>query len=94
MSLKIDQHENSDKAHLEAENLPLSIEQPDVLRTGLDTSALQTIRLGPSMKDKRREMLNNVATQYGIGAAIRRQADLKLVEQYHRYVQLSLVETL
>ena len=78
---------NASKSIVETENLPLALEQPDVLRSGLhETGALRTIPMGPSATDRRQEMLRHVATQYGIGAAIRRQADLKVVEQYHRYV--------
>ena len=72
------------QAPLETDSLPLSIEQPDVLRTGLTAGVARTLNAEPTYKEKRTEMLRNVAGQYGIGAAIRRQADLKIVEQFHR----------
>jgi len=71
--------------HFVEAELPLNAEQPDLLRTGLNGGAVRTtLKLEPTLKDKRQEMLSNVASQYGLGAAIRRQADLKVVEQFHR----------
>jgi hypothetical protein len=76
---------------LEVDNLPLSLEQPDVFRNGLDMSVTKQItdnlilnNSGVNYAEKKRQMLRNVASQYGLGAAIRRQADLMVVEQFHR----------
>ena len=77
--------DTSDKHELKTENVMLSVEQPDVLRAGLNSAVLDTLPLKPaSFQDRRKDMLKQVAVQFGVGAAVRRQADLKVVEQFHR----------
>lgn len=75
---------NKSKEDVTTGELPLSAEQPDLLRTGLGATAIRAVQLGPSPQQVRANMLKNVAASYGIGAAVRRQADLKIVEQFHR----------
>lgn len=73
-----------DKQELRTENVALSLEQPDLLRSGLNSGVLDKMPVMPAFQDRRKDMLKQVAVQFGIGAAVRRQADLKLVEQFHR----------
>lgn len=74
---------------MEMHELAMSVEQPDLLRSGLEGSSrmgeITDVLFEPSFAHKKHQLFRQVASQYGLGAAVRRQADLKVVEQFHRY---------
>ena len=86
LSLQLSAHANSKSSedHFVEAELPLSAEQPDLLRTGLQGPLTHQVRLAPSFQETHQEKVLDIARNYGMGAALRRQADLKVVGQYHR----------